>query len=197
MTGNGELIVVAPGEGRDVQRVNGERTTIKVGRAGTRGAYAVRENSGRPRSADVPLHVHRDAEEAFYVLSGRLAVLAGDRRITAEAGSFVLIPRGLVHAIANPSNQPVRWFTLISRRAVGVDRGRGRAAAGKRWPSGRRGAGRGPPALRIGDRRAAAVVVVSGRIGTGPTRPGRARSARGGRGWDALRSANLDLAQAC
>lgn len=114
MTGDGELIVMAPGEGRDVLRVNGERTMIKVGRAGTRGAYAVRENGAPPRFTSVPLHLHRDAEEAFYVLSGALAVQAGGRRIMAAAGSFVLIPRGMVHAIANPAEEPVRWLTLIS-----------------------------------------------------------------------------------
>jgi len=26
----------------------------------------------------------------------------------------VLIPRGMVHAIANPAEEPVRWLTLIS-----------------------------------------------------------------------------------
>jgi mannose-6-phosphate isomerase-like protein (cupin superfamily) len=117
MTGAGGLIVVGPGEGRDVRRVNGEATTIKVGRVGTAGAYAVRENTAAPRYAGVPLHIHRDAEEAFYVLSGRLAVMAGDRRVTAEPGAFVLIPRGQVHSLANPGDEPVRWLTLISPAA--------------------------------------------------------------------------------
>jgi mannose-6-phosphate isomerase-like protein (cupin superfamily) len=114
MSGGGELIVVGPDEGHDVLRVNGERTTIKVGRAGTRGAYALRDNTAPPRFTSVPLHIHRDAEEAFYVVSGQLAVLAGGQRVTAAAGSFVLIPRGLVHALANPGGDHARWLTLIS-----------------------------------------------------------------------------------
>jgi mannose-6-phosphate isomerase-like protein (cupin superfamily) len=108
------LIVVAPDEGREVVRVNGERTVVKAGRDATRGAYAVRENGAPAGFVSVPLHIHRSAEEAFYVLSGRLAVQAGDDRVDVEAGSFVLISRGMVHAIANPGAEPVRWLTLIS-----------------------------------------------------------------------------------
>lgn len=108
------LVVVAPGEGREVVRLNGERTIIKAGREATRGAYAVRENGAPPGYASVPLHMHRSAEEAFYVLSGRLAVQAGGVRVDVEAGSFALVPRGMVHALANPGAEPVRWLTLIS-----------------------------------------------------------------------------------
>jgi mannose-6-phosphate isomerase-like protein (cupin superfamily) len=109
-----DLLFVAAGEGRPVDRLHGERTTIVAGRSDTRDAYAVRENTAPPGFASVPLHIHRDAEEAFYVLSGILAVQAGDRRVDAAAGSFALIPRGLVHSLANPGTDPVRWLTLIS-----------------------------------------------------------------------------------
>ena len=108
------VIVVAPGGGREVTRLNGERTTIKAGRDATRGAYAVRENTVPPGFTTVPLHIHRDAEEAFYVLSGRLSVLAAGRRADAVAGAFVLIPRCTVHAIANLDAEPARWLTVIS-----------------------------------------------------------------------------------
>jgi quercetin dioxygenase-like cupin family protein len=116
MTGPGEadLVLVPAGGGRPIDRLHGEATSIVAGRAATRGAYAVRENTAPPGFASVPLHVHRDAEEAFYVLSGVLALQAGDRRVDAAAGSFALIPRGLVHSLANPTAQPVRWLTLIS-----------------------------------------------------------------------------------
>ena len=109
-----DLVVVGPDEGREVIRVNGERTVIKTVGDPTRGAYAVRENTAPPGFTAVPLHIHRDAEEAFYVLAGRLAVLSGRRRAEAGPGSFVLIPRGTVHSLANLGAEPVRWLTLIS-----------------------------------------------------------------------------------
>ncbi len=117
MTGDVGAIVVGPGEGRLLTRINGEQTVVKIGQAGTRGAYAVRENASPPGSTTVPLHIHRDAEEAFYVLDGELAVLAGGHRSDAAAGSFVLIPRGVAHAIANLGRRQVRWLTLISPAA--------------------------------------------------------------------------------
>jgi len=111
------LTVVPPGGGIPVVRLNGEETVLTVGDAETRGAYAARLNTAPPGFAAVPLHVHRDAEEGFLVLEGELAVHAGGRVVTAVAGAFVLVPRGLVHAIANRSGVPVRWLTLISPAA--------------------------------------------------------------------------------
>jgi mannose-6-phosphate isomerase-like protein (cupin superfamily) len=108
------LVVVPPGAGEVVPRRYGERTVVKVAEAETRGAYAVRENVVPAGFGGVPLHRHREAEEAFYVLEGELTVFAEDRTLAAPAGAFVLVPRGTVHAIANRGAVPVRWLTLIS-----------------------------------------------------------------------------------
>jgi mannose-6-phosphate isomerase-like protein (cupin superfamily) len=110
----GNLVMVPPGGGLQVRRLNGEDTRVTAGAAQTRGAYAVRENAAPPRFGAVPLHIHRFAEEAFYVLDGTLTFYAPDRRFEAPTGSFVLIPRDTVHAIANSQTNPVRWLTLIS-----------------------------------------------------------------------------------
>jgi mannose-6-phosphate isomerase-like protein (cupin superfamily) len=97
-----------------VVRLNGEDTVLAVGEAETRGAYAARLNAAPPGFTAVPLHIHRAAEEAFLVLDGELTVHADGRTVAAPAGAFVLIPRGVVHAIANLGGGPVRWLTLIS-----------------------------------------------------------------------------------
>jgi mannose-6-phosphate isomerase-like protein (cupin superfamily) len=114
---DGELVVVPPGGGVPVVRVNGEDIVLTVGEAETRGAYAVRLNAALARFAAVPLHIHHEAEEAFFVLEGELTVHAPGRRVEAAAGTLVLIPRGMVHAIANAGSAPVRWLTLISPAA--------------------------------------------------------------------------------
>lgn len=62
------LTLIPPGGGRHVVRFNGEDTVLTVGEAETRGAYAARLNAAPPGFTAVPLHIHRDAEEAFLVL---------------------------------------------------------------------------------------------------------------------------------
>ena len=109
-----DVLLVGPGDGRVVTRVNGEQTVIKAGRARTAGAYALRENVVPAGFRRVPMHLHRAAEEAFYVLDGILSVRAGDRRLDAAPGAFVVIRRGTVHALANLGERPVRWLTVIS-----------------------------------------------------------------------------------
>jgi quercetin dioxygenase-like cupin family protein len=108
------LTLVPPGGGRRVVRRNGEDTVLAVGEAETRGAYAARLNAAPPGFTTVPLHIHRNAEEAFLVLDGELTVQVDGRTVVAPAGAFALVARGHVHAIANLGTTPVRWLTLIS-----------------------------------------------------------------------------------
>jgi mannose-6-phosphate isomerase-like protein (cupin superfamily) len=108
------VVVVPPGEGEVVPRQYGELTVVKAAEAETRGAYAVRENAVPAGFGGVPFHLHREAEEAFYVLEGELTVFTEGHTLAAPAGSFVLIPRGAVHSLANRGAVPVRWLTLIS-----------------------------------------------------------------------------------
>ena len=44
-----------------------------------------------------PMHIHRDAAEAFYVISGEYVVFIGDDEHVCPAGSFVYIPAGAPH----------------------------------------------------------------------------------------------------
>lgn len=48
-----------------------------------------------------PPHVHKQQEEAHYVLEGTFSFLNGTEWIKAPAGSFILIPRGVRHAFRN------------------------------------------------------------------------------------------------
>jgi quercetin dioxygenase-like cupin family protein len=112
--GESGVVWVPSGAGRPVRRLNGEDTSVLADGSQTADAYAVRLNTAPPRFQSVPLHRHREAEEAFYVLSGTLAVLADGRRLDAAAGSFLLIPRGTPHSLANLADEPTVWLTLIS-----------------------------------------------------------------------------------
>jgi quercetin dioxygenase-like cupin family protein len=73
------------------------RIAAKVTGAQTGGSFAQIESID-PRGTATPLHVHRNEEESFYVLEGRITVLVGDDRLELGAGDFALVPRGVPHA---------------------------------------------------------------------------------------------------
>jgi mannose-6-phosphate isomerase-like protein (cupin superfamily) len=49
--------------------------------------------------AAAPLHMHRNLEDNFYVLSGRLALRCGEDAFVARAGDYVVLPRGVPHTL--------------------------------------------------------------------------------------------------
>jgi mannose-6-phosphate isomerase-like protein (cupin superfamily) len=66
-----------------------------------------------PAGHSTPLHVHRHEDEGFYVLSGTVDFVCGDRRFRAEAGAFVLLPRGIPHTFLGISQEPARVLVLL------------------------------------------------------------------------------------
>lgn len=50
--------------------------------------------------AEPPLHVHAREDEAWFVLEGEILFQRGHERITAPAGTAVLLPRGIPHGFA-------------------------------------------------------------------------------------------------
>ena len=81
-----------------------------------------------PPGTDVGAHVHARGEEVFYVIEGRLDVLAfeptdrsvrdwhawvsrtGQRFLSGGPGAFMHVPIGTPHAFANTSDSDVRVF---------------------------------------------------------------------------------------
>jgi quercetin dioxygenase-like cupin family protein len=70
-----------------------------------------------PQGAAPPLHVHRDADETFYVLDGELTFYVGDTEIPATAGDFVFVPQGCAHTFLVRSAQ-VRMFVTFGPAGV-------------------------------------------------------------------------------
>jgi oxalate decarboxylase/phosphoglucose isomerase-like protein (cupin superfamily) len=120
-------LVLPPGAGR---RIEGGGMILKVG-AGQSGAWSAFEATVPP-GFDVGAHVHREAEELFYVLDGELDLLAFEPRIRTSArwrswesgtgaqvvrggpGSVMFVPSGCPHAFANPGPAPARMLFLVS-----------------------------------------------------------------------------------
>ena len=105
------MTLLRPGEGAVVTAL-GSTYTTKTDGAGTGGSYSLVEEE--LWGEDTPLHVHASAEEAFYVLSGRVAAWVQDEQVEAVPGSFLLVPRGVPHALRRLSEEPVRMLTVIS-----------------------------------------------------------------------------------
>jgi len=57
-------------------------------------------------------HVHSGHSDAFLVLEGELEITLESGPITAQAGTLVLIPRGVVHSFGNPSDAAVRFLNV-------------------------------------------------------------------------------------
>ena len=61
-----------------------------------------------------PLHIHPHTDEAFYIAEGELTFQLGERQVAAPAGSFVFVPRGVVHTAWNSGSGPMRGMLLLS-----------------------------------------------------------------------------------
>lgn len=90
-----EPFVLQPGEGRPIDLGNFVMM-LKAEPDSTDGAFTLLEAS-EPPNFGPPIHIHRDAAEAFYVLEGEYIIFIGDEEFRCPAGSFVYIPAGAVH----------------------------------------------------------------------------------------------------
>jgi mannose-6-phosphate isomerase-like protein (cupin superfamily) len=59
-----------------------------------------------------PLHVHRNEDEVFHVLEGRMRFRVGNVEIMAEAGQTVLAPKGIPHSFRVESVEGARCLTI-------------------------------------------------------------------------------------
>jgi quercetin dioxygenase-like cupin family protein len=127
-TEDGSLFV-GPADGKALPNPIGGGMVAKIRDEDTAGAYSIHDNTIPPGSPGPRPHIHRHHEEAFYVLEGELTVRVGPRTITAPAGSFVVVPRGVVHQPSNPGPQPTRVLLIFS--PAGMDHFFEEAAEGR------------------------------------------------------------------
>jgi oxalate decarboxylase/phosphoglucose isomerase-like protein (cupin superfamily) len=120
-------LVLAPGAGHRIQSAG---MTLKVGAEQSR-IWSVFEANVAP-GFDVGAHLHREAEELFYILDGELDLLAfeprirttgdwfswesdtGARVVRGGPGSVMLVPAGCPHAFANPGPAPARMLFQVA-----------------------------------------------------------------------------------
>jgi quercetin dioxygenase-like cupin family protein len=72
------------------------RARVHVSGAQTDGAFALLEMTA-PAGDQPPLHVHRDDDEAFYVLTGEVTLWIGEETHVLRPGESVLAPKAVPH----------------------------------------------------------------------------------------------------
>ena len=81
----------------------------------TEGTFALVDERGH-RGVSVPLHLHRNDVESFYVLEGEVTLFIDDQPgVLAGAGSFAHVPGGTVHGFRIES-ETARYLILTTPR---------------------------------------------------------------------------------
>jgi quercetin dioxygenase-like cupin family protein len=104
----GSEFLVRPDEGA---RVPGMDMTHKVDAHRLGGHLLVMEGH-IAAGALIPPHTHTREDECSYVISGRVVFQVGEDIVAADAGSYVIKPRGVSHAFWNPGSEPARVMEL-------------------------------------------------------------------------------------
>jgi quercetin dioxygenase-like cupin family protein len=115
---HGQSLLLPPGEGRAIPLGDAGVVTLKAARRETGGTMSVYEFVTPSRTAGPPLHFHRGWDEAFYVLDGEMTFLVDGQTSAAPAGSFVFVPRGVLHTFWNASDAPARQLTVFTPAGI-------------------------------------------------------------------------------
>jgi mannose-6-phosphate isomerase-like protein (cupin superfamily) len=109
-TGASGVVVRRRGEGRRVATAGDIYTFIAAG-AETGGAFSLL-HAIVPPGGGPPPHTHTREDEAFYVLSGRLAIYDDTTRHEAGPGTFIHLQRDGRHRFANEFAEPAEMLIL-------------------------------------------------------------------------------------
>ena len=79
----------------------------------TGGRFSAQSAVLAPRELVIP-HSHEREDEFTFVFRGRIGGLVGEEETEVDAGGILFKPRGIVHALGNPTDEPVVVLELIS-----------------------------------------------------------------------------------
>jgi mannose-6-phosphate isomerase-like protein (cupin superfamily) len=113
------VVHVPPGGGRSVW-FNGGLVKFYALGEDTGGTFTLFEEAIAPQDRALP-HLHHEEDQAFYVLEGEHEFVCDGRTFAAGAGSFVYVPRGIVHSYENVGTEPGRLL-ILSTPAGGTER---------------------------------------------------------------------------
>lgn len=105
---------IVPHEAGDLVDLSGFGIHWKLDGSVSGKRFSVVHHPLAPRHLAAPLHRHHREDEFSYVLSGRMGALLGDEVVVAEAGTWVVKPRGQWHSFWNAGDTPCEIIEIIS-----------------------------------------------------------------------------------
>ncbi|RWE85504.1 MAG: cupin domain-containing protein [Mesorhizobium sp.] len=97
--------------GKELLWFNNTLIAIQVSSADGEDGICVIEHR-QPYGDSAPLHVHRNEDEVFHILEGRIRFVINGRERIAGAGETVLAPKGLAHAYRVESPEGAHTLTV-------------------------------------------------------------------------------------
>ena len=79
----------------------------------TGGGYCLLEVGAGP-GVSVPRHTHTREDESYYVLSGELEVVVGEKAFVLKAGDTLMAPRDIPHQLRNPGSTENHFLLVFS-----------------------------------------------------------------------------------
>jgi quercetin dioxygenase-like cupin family protein len=103
---------IAPSEGRKLSLFQ-VGFDYKVVHEDSGGELSILEVAIPPKTLVKP-HVHTRETEFSIILDGVVGVRIGDTVLEAEAGSYLVKPRGIPHAMWNATSEPARIAEMVT-----------------------------------------------------------------------------------
>jgi quercetin dioxygenase-like cupin family protein len=97
------------------ERLNalGDRQRVILKSEDTGGKYTLIEDCNAP-GVSVPLHLHHNEDEMFYVVEGQVEFKIGHETINASAGTTVYLPRNTPHALTIVGDVPAKMLVVLT-----------------------------------------------------------------------------------
>ena len=108
---NGATVILPDSGGAAGEAARGP---VVLGPEQTGEAYVVMIGAMPAGDPGPPLHIHPHTDEAFSIAAGEMTFQLEDRVVVAGAGTFVFVPRGMIHTARNSGSGPMRGLLLLS-----------------------------------------------------------------------------------
>jgi quercetin dioxygenase-like cupin family protein len=112
MESAGEHVVLTGDQGTAMWFLN-TLTITKVASADTGGRLSILDHRC-PAGFAPPPHIHRESDEAFYVLEGWFEGFCGEQSWKAGPDTLVFLPRGIPHGFRVAEAEPGRLLLILA-----------------------------------------------------------------------------------